>query len=85
MRLRWTTAPVLPAIPTFPVCSTSNAVIAVLVRLRSSCDSPPRVVACAFWYSVTANAIALSRHRFSVRKSSVLMGAANSTARSVTD
>ena len=36
VKLRSSTAPVLPATPTFPVLSTSNASVAVLIRFRNS-------------------------------------------------
>ena len=55
----------------------------MLVRFHNSCDLPSREISWSFAYWVTAPAMASSRQRFSVRKSSVLMGAASSTARSV--
>ena len=95
MRLRSSTAPVLPA----------DADVSRLEHLeRDDCrvdqvshfmseESEPLVVAvrglseCDCWlsrgYIVTALAMASSRHRLSVRKSSVLIGALVSRARSV--
>ena len=42
MRLRWSTPPVLPATPTFPVLRTSNAMTAVLIKFRNSWAKNPR-------------------------------------------
>ena len=54
--------------------------------LGSARGSPSSGTACVSRpYSVTAPAIASSRHRFSVRKSSVLIGASVSSASSVMD
>ena len=38
---RWSTVPVFPATPTFPVFMTSNAIIAVCIRFRNSCVKNP--------------------------------------------
>ena len=96
-RLHWSTAPVLPLTPTFPVLRTSNATMAVLMRFRSSCARKPRrslpradSLSIPNWlrsrpYSVTAPAMASSRHRLSVRNSSALIDAPVSTASSVID
>ena len=40
-RLRWSTVPVLPATPTFPVLSTSNAMIAVLSQVPQFMSQEP--------------------------------------------
>ena len=81
VRLRLSTAPVLPPLPTLPVLRMSNARIAVLIRLRSSCAKTPGVRSRVRLapgprfrtrpYSVTASAMASSRQRLSVRNSSV--------------
>ena len=76
-RLRYRTVPVLPPTPTFPDLSTPNASTAVLSRFRSSWAKNPRrslrravSASVADWLpsranSVTASAIASSRHAFS--------------------
>lgn len=90
VRLRPSTAPVLPLIATVPLFKASNANGAALRRSRISCATcPDRSVssvdldsvirAC----SVTASAVAVSRHRFSVWNSSVVIGARCSMASSV--
>ncbi len=91
VKLRPRTAPVLPLIATAPRFSAWNARIAVFSVSRSSCAAwPRRSVSCADRASavtracsVTASAIAVSRHRLRVWNSSTEMGALCSTASAV--
>ena len=81
--------PVLPATPTCPFSMTSNATSAVVHRVRNSNQRMRRPALlrarCSRPNSVTALAMASSRHRFNVRKSSALTVARRSTAKSVID
>ena len=50
----------LPATPTFPVLSTSNATIAVLIRFRNSCAKNPSALAPARGLSVEGGLISFA-------------------------
>lgn len=92
IRLRPSTAAVLPLMATLPRFNASNAIIAVFSRSRVSCATRParstssvdRDSAVIRACSVTDSAIAVSRHRFNERNSSVVIGACCSSASSVT-
>ena len=91
VRLRPSTAPVLPPTPTVPPLRTSKASMELLSRFRSSwAKNPSRSVSSSDidnsrWRpnSCTASAIASSRHRLSVRNSSAEIDASSSMANAV--
>ena len=82
----------LPPTPTVPLFRASKASIALDNRFRSSCAKKPRRSVSrsdsdnSRWRanSVTACAMASSRHRLSVLNSSAEIGASSSMASSVT-
>ena len=83
IRLRPSTAPVLPLMATVPRFNMWKASVAVFSRSRNSCAACPRrstssadcVCAVTRACSVTASAIAVSRQRLSVLNSSTVIGA----------
>ena len=57
VRLRWSTAPVLPATPTFPVLSTSNASIAGVDQVPQFVRQEPEALGPARGLSIDAGLI----------------------------